>query len=134
MNALSTITGSFLLALVVSLILVPVCRMVAFRFGYVAKPRTDRWHRRPTALLGGVAIGVTVLGCAIVLGGVSGQAVLLASTAMMFALGLTDDLLGLKPSTKLVVEITIASVFLFFGYRLGWTESRTLDSWIVTVW
>jgi UDP-N-acetylmuramyl pentapeptide phosphotransferase/UDP-N-acetylglucosamine-1-phosphate transferase len=31
-------------------------RAVALKRGYVAKPKSDRWHKRPTAMLGGVAI------------------------------------------------------------------------------
>ena len=38
-----------------SLALTPLCRKLAIRLGFVAKPRADRWHARPTALLGGVA-------------------------------------------------------------------------------
>src|SRR5947209_1462605 len=29
-------------------------RVLAVKNGYVARPRLDRWHQRPTALLGGV--------------------------------------------------------------------------------
>jgi len=51
-----------LMAFGLSLALVPLCRMVATRNGYVARPRADRWHGRPTALLGGVAIATSTLG------------------------------------------------------------------------
>ena len=43
-----------LVAFATSVVLVRLCRSVAHRFGYVAVPRADRWHARPTALLGGV--------------------------------------------------------------------------------
>jgi UDP-GlcNAc:undecaprenyl-phosphate GlcNAc-1-phosphate transferase len=52
----------------------------------------------------------------------------------VFALGLVDDLAGLNPSTKLVVEIAVASMFLWFGYRLHWTESLTLDTVVTLFW
>ena len=51
----------FLLALALSLALVPLCRLLAMRLGRVAHPREDRWHRRPVALFGGVAIGVVAV-------------------------------------------------------------------------
>ena len=41
-----------------------------------------------------------------------------AGAALIFLAGLADDVFALKPFTKLVVEIAIATVFLFFGYRL----------------
>ena len=31
-------------------------RELARRYGFVAKPKSDRWHKRPTAMMGGVAI------------------------------------------------------------------------------
>ena len=45
-----------LCALVGSLCLTPLIRWSARQLGYVAYPRQDRWHHKPTALFGGVAI------------------------------------------------------------------------------
>ena len=45
---------NFVVAFATALALVPICRLVARRYGLVATPRADRWHGRPTALLGGV--------------------------------------------------------------------------------
>ena len=50
----------FLFAFGLSLGLVPVARLLATRSGYIAAQRADRWHQRPVALFGGVAIGLTV--------------------------------------------------------------------------
>ena len=36
----------------------------------------------------------------------------------IFLIGLVDDVMSLKPSTKLVVQIALAAALLFFGYRL----------------
>ena len=52
-----TIAASFVL----SLALTPLVRAMARRFGIVAKPKIDRWHKRPTAMLGGVAIWLSVI-------------------------------------------------------------------------
>jgi UDP-GlcNAc:undecaprenyl-phosphate GlcNAc-1-phosphate transferase len=123
-----------LLAFGISLGLVPACRVVAVRFGFVAKTRDDRWHRRPTALLGGVAIAVTVLALYSVVADVRDLPILLTGAALMFGVGLVDDLFPLKPYTKLVAEIVIASMFVFFGYRLAWTESMILDIVLTMVW
>ena len=58
--AATVLLWPFLFAFAVSLALVPVSRLLAVRFGYVAHPREDRWHHRPIALFGGVAIAVTL--------------------------------------------------------------------------
>ena len=106
----------YFIALALSLALTPLCRLMAHRLGYVAKPKEDRWHKRPTALFGGVAIALTTvgLGLAVVRGAQMWQ--LLGSGLVIAAFGLADDILSLKPSTKLIVQISIASVLLFFGY------------------
>src|SRR5262245_23223281 len=124
----------FVVALSLSLALVPLCRLLAIRAGRVAHPREDRWHRRPVALLGGVAIGTAVFGGAAAFGLVSQIPVLLVSAFLMFVTGLVDDLIRLKPATKLIAQIALASALLFFDYRLNWVESLTLDSLLTLVW
>lgn len=129
-----SLLGPVLIAFVVSLVLVPVCRTLARRLGLVATPRADRWHGRPTALLGGVAIAVTVLALHLVFVGVRGMPVLFAGAALMFVIGLVDDVRSLKPATKLVFEIGVAAFLVFFGYRLGWVRSLTLDTLLTVFW
>jgi UDP-GlcNAc:undecaprenyl-phosphate GlcNAc-1-phosphate transferase len=120
-------------AFLLSLGLTPICRAVAQRFGLTAKPKADRWHERPTALFGGVAIAVPtlVLGATLPLGEVWH---LLACGAAIAAFGALDDYLSLKASTKLIVQIALASVLVFFGYRLGWTHSLTGDLMLTLFW
>ena len=43
-------------------------------------------------------------------------------------------MLSLKPSTKLIAQIALASALLFFDYRLNWLESITLDSLLTLFW
>ncbi len=129
-----SIAAPFLFALGLSLALVPLCRLIATRAGRVAHPREDRWHRRPVAMFGGVAIGVTLFSGAAVFGLVTRMPVLLACAALIFLTGLVDDLTRLKPSTKLIVQITLASVLLFFDFRLNWITSVTLDSLLTLMW
>jgi UDP-GlcNAc:undecaprenyl-phosphate GlcNAc-1-phosphate transferase len=124
----------FLLALALSLALVPLCRLLALRAGRVAHPREDRWHRRPVALLGGVAMGASLFIGAGVFGLVREVPALLGCALLMFLAGLVDDLIRLKPSTKLIVQIALGSTLLFFDYRLNWFDSVTLDSVLTLMW
>ena len=50
--ALSGGVFTFLLSLGLTFIV----RAAAYRHGFVAPPRKDRWHQKPTALMGGIAI------------------------------------------------------------------------------
>ena len=131
---LTTIVAPAALALALSLVVVPICRLVALRFGFIARPREDRWNRRPVALFGGVGIAVAFFGCALAFGVVRQLPALVGGAAVMFAFGLVDDVLSLKPSTKLIVQIAVAASLVYANYRLNWVESLTLDIVLTLVW
>jgi UDP-GlcNAc:undecaprenyl-phosphate GlcNAc-1-phosphate transferase len=124
----------YVFALALSLALTPVCRLVAQRLGFVAKPKEDRWHKRPTAMFGGVAIAATTLLLGLFVAPGAHLWPLLVSGALIAGFGLADDVLSLKPSTKLIVQITVASMLLFFGLRLPWTGSLAGDSMLTMFW
>ena len=46
----------FLIPFIISLIFTPIVRIIAIKKGLVAFPRVDRWHKKPTAILGGIVI------------------------------------------------------------------------------
>jgi UDP-GlcNAc:undecaprenyl-phosphate/decaprenyl-phosphate GlcNAc-1-phosphate transferase len=137
---------AFAIALLASLALTPLVRHVARHYGLVAAPQQDRWHRRPTALMGGVAIYLAcVLAVFLVVGGAGdpaapfrqlarpGVAILLAAT-LMFIAGLADDRFGLKPASKLVLQALAAAIVVSGGiiYPVsGWVP---LDTLITVFW
>jgi UDP-GlcNAc:undecaprenyl-phosphate GlcNAc-1-phosphate transferase len=132
---------AFGIACIASIVFTFVTRAVARRFSLTAKPRVDRWHRRPTALYGGVGIfGAFLL--AIWLGPgtlgpedhLAGGTLLVACSSAMFLLGLVDDAVQLKPQAKLVVQIAIATLFTMYGMRLHWLASPVLDQGLTVFW
>jgi UDP-GlcNAc:undecaprenyl-phosphate GlcNAc-1-phosphate transferase len=130
----SSIAAPFALALALSLIFVPIARTIARRVGFVAKPRPDRWHQKPVAMFGGAAIAASLFVSLLVFR-IHKDIVVLASTAAAMCLvGLVDDIVSLKPSTKLIAQIAGASVLLFFDYRLNWLHSYTLDLLLTLGW
>jgi len=128
------LAASFLLAFGISLILTPVCRFVARRTGFVARPKADRWHKEPTALFGGVAIVLSTLTVGLTLRPTLTLWQLVGCSTAIAGFGLMDDLLSLKPSTKLIAQVTVASVMLFLGFRLDWTTSLVGDSMLTLFW
>jgi UDP-GlcNAc:undecaprenyl-phosphate GlcNAc-1-phosphate transferase len=124
----------YFIALALSLALTPLCRLLAHRYGFVAKPKEDRWHKRPTALFGGVAIALTTVALGLAVARDAQMWQLLGCGFAIAAFGLADDILSLKPSTKLIVQITVASTLLFFGFRLPWTGSLVGDSMLTVFW
>ncbi len=140
-----------LAAFAVCVVLTPVVRRLAVVRGWIARPTADRWHKKPTALSGGIAI---YLGMALPLFAISdfhavflphldtSGAVVVSSFApvlwigatMMFILGLVDDRVRLKPQTKLLGQILVASIVAFLGFRLHWLVSMTLDTLLTIFW
>ena len=128
------IAQSWLIAFALAVAFVPLARRLAIRIDVVARPRADRWHRTVVPMLGGIAIGSAMMLTSLWFGlAVLFPVVLFASMAM-FVMGLVDDILQLRPATKLVAQIAAAAALVYFGYRLNWVESRLLDSVLTMVW
>ncbi len=108
-------------------------RMLARHYGFVAAPRGDRWHSTPTALMGGVgvylafAIGYVIVAPALHL------PIFIACT-VMFAIGLIDDLITLKPYTKLIVQLLVAVGLVLAGFQLQWTTSGPINDCLTILW
>ncbi|HZT71187.1 MAG TPA: hypothetical protein VFC10_15760 [Terriglobia bacterium] len=110
-------------------------RAFARRRGIVAMPRTDRWNRKPTALLGGVGIFVAFgAGLLALRPRVDGLWPLVGAAAFLFAVGLVDDLRTLRPHVKLVLQVAAASVLPIAGLVLPWTPYRILNDVITLFW
>jgi len=141
MNRYLYYLASFLLAFFFSAALTPLIRKMAFRLGQVAKPREDRWHTQPTALMGGVAIfgsfSLAVSAAAILLpmAGALGEFLpLLLCGSLVFLLGLIDDVYRISPPTKLVGQVIAAAVLVFFGFKINWFVSYTLNTFVSVFW
>jgi UDP-GlcNAc:undecaprenyl-phosphate/decaprenyl-phosphate GlcNAc-1-phosphate transferase len=120
--------AAFLAALFLSFILTKCVRDLANRRGWVTPPALDRHlHCRPLPRLGGIAIFVSFLislGVTLVLARrdplasftFSGPAVttILLSGALVFLLGVYDDLRSASPWIKFAIQ-TVAAVILFAG-------------------
>ena len=141
-------------AMAVTLLLVPVCRVLAPRLGMVAAPSADRWHEKPTPLLGGAAVyagfiagGLLTLvvrdrGLSAATIAASGKplgvswpwiGVLLAAT-VMFVVGLADDKLKLNPTTKLMFQAVAAAVLVSFGVIYPLTPWLTVNVLLTIFW
>ena len=132
-------SASKLLALAMSfglaLVLTPLVRALARRAGLVAKPKSDRWHKKPTAMLGGVAIwaSVVVAYLAFVPSTPYGWVIVYSST-FLFLVGLLDDLIHTKPYQKLIGQILGAAFVIYYGLSLPWTNSHLLNMALTIFW
>ena len=122
---------SFLLALG----LTPVVRRLARRWGFVARPKVDRWHKNPTAMMGGVGIWLAVVATYIALVPHTGQGwVVIGAASFLFLVGLVDDLLHIKPYQKLIGQVIGAAIVVNYGLVLPWTRSLPANMVITIFW
>lgn len=87
--------------------------------GFVAQPREDRWHLRPTALFGGIAIfSAFIVPLLALFPHFPSTGVLAMGAGGMFILGLVDDLYELSPQGKFVGQLVIAAMTVAGGLTI----------------
>ncbi len=122
-------------SLVIGLLITFAVRGFATRFGFVAKPKSDRWHKRPTAMLGGVAIfAATTIIYFVFVPVTPDSLVVLGGSAFLFLVGLIDDLITVRPYQKLIGQLIGAGILIFFGLKLPLTGYEIIDIWITVFW
>lgn len=124
-----------LAAFAATVALTPLVRAAARRIGMVTKPRADRWSKKPTALLGGVAVFLGFMPIAIAITPFEQPyLVVFAGSTLMFIVGLIDDLRPLKPYQKLIGQIVAATVLIVGGLTLPWTAWPLANAAITLIW
>lgn len=135
----TAIVAAFGMAMVLALFLTPLVRAVARSRGLVAKPSGDRWHKQPTALLGGAAIAASFLVPAVLfLPPASPRWGIVFGALAMAVVGLVDDLRGMPPLVKLGGQAVAAGIAVAFGIRLGvipipWIAIPLTIFWILLI-
>lgn len=112
---------SFVLSLILSMILVWSIRRLSLHYGWVVRPRSDRWHNKPTPMLGGVGIFAAFVISLLLITNISGgidrsKWGLLAGSIVVFVIGLYDDFRKISPPAKLVGQIIAAALVIYLGY------------------
>jgi UDP-GlcNAc:undecaprenyl-phosphate GlcNAc-1-phosphate transferase len=145
-----------LLSAALALAITPAVRAAAERLGVVDRPGARKLHGHSTARLGGLAVVVSAaVGLSAVAGGAQiGARVdglgsdlwpMLAGAALVFAVGLVDDVRGVSPAAKIIVESGAAGLVMWAGatidsvtlpghtYELGLAAIPVTLAWIVTI-
>ncbi|PYT00020.1 MAG: hypothetical protein DMF63_08600 [Acidobacteria bacterium] len=110
-------------------------RELASRMGFVAKPKSDRWHKRPTAMMGGVAIFLaTIIAYAAFVPKTTENLIVIGASSFLFLVGLIDDVINIKPYQKLFGQLIGATIIVGLGPRLPLTGYELIDMWITVFW
>src|SRR3954469_9919129 len=132
------LTNPFILTLIglfTGAIMTFIVRAGASRLGFVAKPKADRWHKRPTAMLGGAAIFLTTVIVYFAFVPLTRDGlVVLGASSFLFLVGLVDDVLNVRPYQKLVGQLIGAGVLIFAGLKMPITGYEIVDIWITVFW
>lgn len=123
------------ISLIVSVILTFAVRGYARTRGFVAQPKSDRWHSKPTAMLGGVGVFATTLAGYLLFIPISKESIaIIAGASFLFLVGLIDDLREIKPYQKLIGQLVAVSIVIAAGLELPWTGLYIVDVWITVFW
>src|SRR6185295_6545649 len=125
--------------------LTPLVRMLARRYGMVAKPKTDRWHKKPTAMFGGVAIWLaSVISYVIFIRPTTSPGwthfpgsfldVVMGASPFLFLVVLVDYLVHTKPYQKLIGQVMGSAFIVYYGLSLPWTGHPVLNSVLTIFW
>jgi UDP-GlcNAc:undecaprenyl-phosphate GlcNAc-1-phosphate transferase len=106
-----TLFGAF----VATLVCVPLVSRAARALGLYAFPSYDRWHSEAVPNVGGVAMVVPLVGALALIGFGTELGPTVLAVALMFLLGLLDDLRHIRPATKLVGQMVVAAAFLILS-------------------
>jgi UDP-GlcNAc:undecaprenyl-phosphate/decaprenyl-phosphate GlcNAc-1-phosphate transferase len=112
-----------------------VVRELARRFGIIAPPRPDRWHRKPTALLGGVAIWLAFISAVIAFEPDAPHLLeIIAAGTVLAIVGLVDDIIHLKPFVRLVIQVATAGMIVYLGVMLHWSRYELVNILLSVFW
>ena len=135
---------AFLIAFVISLAMTPVAIKIAPKIGALDVPKDSRrMHNKIMPRFGGMAI---FLGTSAALiynyWGEPKLSSIIIGGALIYALGVIDDLRGLKALPKFIIETGVA-VLMYFGnirvnfisnfFSIGHTELGTILTFVITV-
>jgi UDP-GlcNAc:undecaprenyl-phosphate GlcNAc-1-phosphate transferase len=115
--------------------LIPVARRIARRRGWlVAQPSLDRWHRRPLTRAGGPAMMAALAPLVFSLASYPELGALLGLSALMFGVGLVDDISPLTPAKKIAAQAVGTFFFLTSAPPVQLTAIPWLDFSLSCLW
>src|SRR5260370_18202565 len=124
-----------LVAFALAVALTPLVRILARRWGFIAKPKTDRWHKKPTAMMGGVAIWLAVMAAYLTLAPHTPAGwVIVGASSFLFLVGFIDDWPHIKPYQKLIGQVIGAMIVVNYGMVLPWPRSLPANMVITIFW
>lgn len=114
----------FLLAALVSYVLTPYIKKLAFQIGAIDKPDNRKVHKKIMPRLGGLAIYIAFMIAAVASLEMTWDIVgILIGGTVIVIVGVLDDKYQLPAKVKLLGQILAACVLVFFDIRIEWVNN-----------
>jgi UDP-GlcNAc:undecaprenyl-phosphate GlcNAc-1-phosphate transferase len=126
--------AAFLIAFVLTALLVPLVGLAVRTMGLAAKPSAARWHSRSVPQFGGVAMLAGLFAVLWTGGILPGLWPMTLCTVLMFSIGLVDDLRPIGPTTKMILQMSAAGVFLYLLPPISITGQPVVDLLLELLW
>ncbi len=131
----------FIVSVTISLLAVPIFRIISLKTGYLDHPQNNKRHAHSTPLLGGAAIflafliGILSQWDVITVSKVNAQmSGILGGAVILLILGLVDDKTGMGPEIKLLGQFIAAMVLYKSGFRITFLGHYYLDLVVTYLW
>ncbi len=140
----------FAVAFIVTYLMVPVSKQIAWRLGAIDYPSNRRVNRAPIPRCGGIALYVGLIAaCFTIFIGVRfggwefhdlyvlnnvNYLVLFVGVTIMFTVGLVDDITQLSPAVKLAGQIVAALVVVLAGVTIGGVRAVISSEYVALGW
>ena len=117
---LSKIIQAMFISVVVAYAATPLSIRIANKFGIIDKPKDERRvHKKPIPRFGGMGIFLGSMAAMIIPAGMNDRIqVAMLGGALMYLLGIIDDILDIKPVVKFTGQVAIASIVYALGVRI----------------
>lgn len=113
---------AFIAATAISLLVIPALIKLASVTGLIDKPNERKVHSKPIPVIGGLAIGTTIVLALFVSrlfqSAVSDYAIVITSSMLLMLVGILDDKLNLRASHRLIMQMICAYAIAATGIRI----------------
>lgn len=124
----------FLLAALVSYVLTPYIKKLAFMIGAIDKPDNRKVHKRIMPRLGGLAIYIAFMIAAVMSLELTRDIIgILLGGTVIVGVGVLDDKYQLPAKVKLLGQIAAACVLVLFGIKIEWVNNP-FGGYLYTDW
>ncbi len=129
---------SFLVSFGLCALIIPWVIKLATYKNWVVVPRQDRWHKKPTALMGGIGIFISYSITVFIFGFDHLNWMIYFAGLVIFLIGLFDDLKEIKPIIKLICQVICSFALIYHGYYFGgglleWAGIPLTFIWVIGI-